>query len=288
MSIVSLTVTLDAGERHLVLDLDPAMANERTILAHLESGAFYEPDVAKSMIRILRPGDTVVDVGANVGFFTVFAAMLAGATGAVVSFEPDPNNLWRLRRNIALNNLANVTVIESPVTDRPGEVQFFHNSDDSGGSALWDPGVLPANVRSLASPQPFHLTATTLDQALAERGVATPRLIKIDTEGAEHRVLAGTEQLLRDQRVPFIIAELHPFGLDRMGSSAEALRGFMAERGYDTFCLYYDGSLPKLIPPGTTLRLPFILNLLFSTQADVARVWPVETFNPHATVPANG
>lgn len=93
-------------------------------------------------------------------------------------------------------------------------------------------------------------------------------------------MLAGAADLLRAHRVPHIVAELHDFGLEQMGSSQNALRGFMAGHGHDTFLLYLDGHLPKLIPRGTRIASPWFLNLLFSTPDDVAAAWPVETHTP--------
>ena len=93
-------------------------------------------------------------------------------------------------------------------------------------------------------------------------------------------MLAGAADLLRAHRVPHIVAALHDFGLEQMGSSQNALRGFMAGHGHDTFLLYLDGHLPKLIPRGTRIASPWFLNLLFSTPDDVAAAWPVETDTP--------
>ena len=85
----------------------------------------------------------------------MLAATLVGPSGHVVAFEPDPENLARLRANLAHNDCKNVTVIEKAVTNRVGEIEFFINSDDSGGNALWDPAQYPGNVKCLANPIPL-------------------------------------------------------------------------------------------------------------------------------------
>ncbi|HWZ58637.1 MAG TPA: FkbM family methyltransferase, partial [Gemmatimonadaceae bacterium] len=74
--------------------------------------------------RTVRPGDVVYDLGANVGFYTLLAARLAGPTGRVVAFEPVPRNLGYLRRHIALNQCENVTVVAAAVSDRSGTARF--------------------------------------------------------------------------------------------------------------------------------------------------------------------
>lgn len=274
MPIATLEFTSRGRALRMDLDLDPARTNEHTIIKFLERGRHYEPDVSLLMCRAVAPGDVVVDVGANAGAFTVLLAMLAGPDGHVLSFEPGENTLPRLRNNIALNRLANVSLIPQPASDAPGDIRFFINSDDSGGNALWDVGTYPTNVKSAAAPRVVTLRATTVDDEIARRALPAPKLIKIDTEGAELQVLRGCRTLLAGGEVPYVVAEYHPFGLAKMGAAPEDLRGFMESLGYATFALYYDGAMPKLIPPGTALGLPSIVNLLFSTPAHVARLWP--------------
>lgn len=280
MPIATLEFVSRARSLRIAIDLDPARANENTIIKFLERGRHYEPDVSLAMCRIVEEGDVVIDVGANAGFFTSLLAVLVGPSGRVVSFEPGENNIPRLKGNIALNKLTNVSLIEQPASEAPGDITFFINSDDSGGNALWDVGTYPGNVKSAAAPQSVTLRATTIAAEMARLGLQAPKLIKIDVEGAELQVLRGAESLLVDRKTPFVIAEYHPFGLAKMGENPEALRAFMEGLGYSTFAMYYDGAMPKFIPPGTELRLPSIINLLFSTPTDVGRIWNAYLHHP--------
>lgn len=262
------------------LDLDPALPAESNIMRFVAAGRFYEPDVSRVLLRVLREGDTFIDVGGNVGFFTTLAAALVGPGGQVVSFEPDPDNAARLRRNVGLNDFGNVTVVDRPAVADSGPVDFYINGDDSGGSALWDPGEYPDNARSRLSPQRLSLHGTTLDAELSRLGLSGVRLLKIDTEGAEHTVLRGAAALLRDGDVPFVVCELHEFGLERMGSNQAALRAEMAAFGYETFMLHYDGSLPHLIPAPSRIATSYLCNILFSTRAAVGACWPEYLHQP--------
>ncbi len=276
MPVIDIVLDLPDRRPRILLDLDDSHSNERTVAGWIRGGRFYEPDVSLALTRLVREGDCAVDIGANAGFFTILLGALTGPGGRVLSVEPGAGNLERLRNNIALNGFGHVTVLDRPVSDAEGPVSFFINSDDSGGNALWDPGHFPANERSRATPVAHSLQATTLDKAVAEAGLPVPRLIKIDTEGAEQRILEGAGALLRDRRVPYVVAELHEFGLEQMGGSQAGLRGLMEEFGYATFLLNHDGSLPKLIPAGTAIRAGHFPNLLFSTPDDVAAGWPEE------------
>ncbi len=279
MQVVSINLQVPNRAMTMRIELDPDLPAEQTVLGFLKANRLYEPDIAEVMIRAIAPGDVVLDVGANIGFFTLLMAVLTGPAGRVVSFEPGDDNLTRLRRNIALNGLTNISVVGRPAWHSTGEVTFYLNRDSSGGHALWDPGQFPSNALSRANPQLIRMQATTIDAELASLGLAPPKLVKIDTEGAEHAVLQGAAGLLRHHAVPYIIAELHDFGLEAIGSSQQGLRRFMLDYGYETFALYQNGALPKLIPAETRLTSQYFFNLLFSTPGDVARLWPNEHFD---------
>ncbi len=268
--------------RQMILDLDPSYPNEETILRWVRIGEYDEPEVSRAIIQIVEEGDVVVDIGANAGFFTVLLGTLAGPGGRVISFEPGAANIQRLKNNIKLNELANVNLVEQPASHTGKEITFYINSDDSGGNALWDVGTYPTNLKSAAHPIKLTMKATTVDDEFERLRLPTPKLIKIDTEGAEELVLRGCSRLLSDRKVCFVIAELHEFGLAKMGGSQKTLRDLMEGLGYSTFGLYYDGSMPKLIPPNTKITMPCIINLLFSTQEAVARHWPTTFFHPAA------
>ena len=286
MSIVDVTVKLRDVEHRMRFDLDPTRPTEGIMIAFLEGGRLYEPEIAEVFNRALQPGDTVLDVGANFGMFSVLAARLVGPNGRVVGFEPASDNVARLAANLSLNDLANVIVVDRPASDRIGSDTFYLNSDNDGGHSLGNPGINPLHPKSRETVRPVAVTTTTIDAEVLRLGLAPPRLIKIDTEGAEHRVLAGAVDLLREFEIPYVIAELNEFALTQLGSSQAELRGFMADLGYDTFLLYQDGSLPKLVPRDTRIESDWVINMLFSTPADVAALWPRENHDPRKTVPA--
>jgi|GEM_PF-1358056 len=261
--------------------LEGGVVTDDQIGAYLRAGSPYEPEVTALFCRLLRPGDTVIDVGANVGWFTMLAAALVGPQGRVVAFEPGPDNVVKLKRNIIVNGFENVAVVAQPAGDQLGPVTFHLNADGNGGHSLWDPAEFPGNEKSRANPRSIEIEATTLDQCVATAALQ-PRLIKLDTEGNEQRVLEGARELLAQSFPPFVIAEMHEFGLAKMGDSQATLRGTMDALGYSTFLVFADGSLPVLIPPATVIRSELILNLLFSTPKDVGQAWPQFDLSPQA------
>ena len=280
MSKLTINLKTDHFDGSILFDLDQERPNEKLILETLASGKMHEPDVSKVITRVVRNGDVVFDVGANVGFFTVLPALLVGESGHVISFEPGQDNRDRMVANLSLNGLENVTVVENPVSNKVEETDFYINSDDSGGNALWDPASIAVNTQSKANPIIVRMTTTTLDKELKKHKLKTPKLIKVDTEGADQFVLEGAAKLLKKCKVPFVIAELHNYGLEKLGCSQESLRGFMEGLGYSTYIIYRDGILPKFIPPATKIHSQYVINLLFSTPEEVGAAWPDEVYTP--------
>jgi FkbM family methyltransferase len=261
----------------MAFDLDPEEPSQKTVLDFFNGGNFYEPDISNVLLRVLKPGDLFVDVGANIGIFSVLARLLVGDTGNAVAFEPAEKNLLQLRRNLELNGMTDVATVPKIVSNRPGTADLFLCSDNGGGHSIWPPGNFPPNERSRQSSEAVPTDVTTLDIALAELMPGrAPKLIKIDTEGAEQMVLEGAERLLSSGNTPFIIGELHEFGLSQLGHSQDSLRRHMQVRGYETFILFRNGALPKYLPPATRLRSKYFQNILFAKPEAVGAYWPLE------------
>jgi FkbM family methyltransferase len=277
-------IKIDIAHLHkpcsVILDLDPNLPNENTILKHVTNGRFYEPDISLVFKTVLRDGDTMIDVGGNAGFFTVLGASLVGSTGSVLTFEPDPRNIQRLKNNIRVNAFQNVTLVECPAMDEAKEATFYINSDNSGGSALWDVGEFPSSVLSRENPQTMSVEGTTIDLEVERAGLSNVRLIKVDAEGAELLALKGAAKLLEGAKVPFVIAELNEFALVRMGSNQADLRNYMCSLGYQSYMLYFDGTLPRFVPNDTLIELKFFCNILFSTAEHIGRYWPKYQHDP--------
>ncbi len=157
----------------------------------------YEEPTALLMSQLVMPGDTVVDVGANVGFFTLLLSRLVGPAGRVIAFEPMPHALSRLKTHLSLNRCDNVTVLESAVGAGSGTTRLY---------------LGPRHHTSISSLQPrdgaatVEVACTSLDAALSGHGRIS--LVKIDTEGWEPAVIAGANRLRASEAPPFVIAEV--------------------------------------------------------------------------------
>jgi FkbM family methyltransferase len=202
--------------------------------ARYATGAIEQP-VQAALAERLRPGDTLLDVGANVGFLAVVGAALVGATGRVIAFEPVPANARQIRRNKRLNRLRQLEVVETAVGDRTGQAVLVL-ARHAGGAALADVERPPDACGELTVP------IVRLDDWLASRPGLWPALVKIDVEGAELQVLRGLAATLvagpgttpppTGRTRPALLIEVDDATADGASRKAEACAGFCAERGY--------------------------------------------------------
>jgi len=192
-----------------------------------------EPEVQEALAELLKPGQTVYDVGANIGFFTILCSRLVGPTGRVYAFEPIPQNLATLKHNIALNGLTNVVVVEKALSSRTGTAAMFvspwsafHSLNVEGASKQDNHGAEAGEI---------VVETVTLDEFVQGEGVATPDLLKIDVEGAELIVVDGMRETLRGKQ-PLLLCELH----DTKDSYADFVRSI------EYTARVIDGASPEL------------------------------------------
>lgn len=187
-----------------VLELDPR--------CRTEAGPFwngmYEPDNQRVLARLAdRLGGVVYDVGANVGLIAVPLARHVGADGHVSCFEPVPDNAARLRRNLALNNLANCVVHEMALGEATGEVLIAR--EVRNGSTSGNAMIVSSDGQRLPR---YDMTQTvpvrSLDEIVVERSLRMPNVIKLDVEGSEVGFLKGAANTLGEAR-PVIIGEFN-------------------------------------------------------------------------------
>jgi FkbM family methyltransferase len=181
-------------------------------------GGTYEAEQTRLFARTVRPGSTVLDVGAHVGYYTLLSSVLAGDSGSVWAFEPNPRNCAFLREHARINRCGNVRVAQVAVSDAEGHVRFARGSG-SGTGHLSEGGAL--QVRTVR-----------LDDFCRERGIH-PDAIKVDVEGAEMSVLEGARETLRSARPTVFLSthgvEVHRRCLDWMRDAGYLLQPILGE-----------------------------------------------------------
>jgi FkbM family methyltransferase len=202
----------------------------------------YEPLLAQRCLAALKPELDVIDVGANIGFYSVLLSRHL-ASGRLVAVEPTPAAQRRLRRNLELNGVVGkVIVFEGAATDAPGMVTINSVEGAEEYSSIH-------NV-----DQSCEVPATTID-LLTRELTLRPGLIKIDVEGFEEQVLKGATDTLRTWR-PIIVSELSDFLLRRNGTSALAIVRFLQELGYQVVDPHHPGEAPGYREFGDIVCVP--------------------------------
>jgi FkbM family methyltransferase len=159
----------------------------------------YEQPIADLLASMLRPGMTVLDVGAHIGYFSLLAAKAVGPTGHVWSFEPDPGNRASFEQNIEANGMTDrISVVPLAVASAVGEGVLHRVAGDTGSSSLYH--------RNGAGSEQLAVGMTSLDAWTDSEGWPSISLVKVDAEGAEGAVLAGMAGLI--ERNPKIVVIL--------------------------------------------------------------------------------
>jgi FkbM family methyltransferase len=183
----------------------------------------YEPEAMKSIRRLVNPGDCCIDVGANLGYYTISLANWIGPSGLVVAFEPFPGNFAILEKNVHLNRLQNVILEPSALSGCNGSLQLIYGVKEqiSATPSLGGYAVEGERVS-------INVPTRRLDDYAAQLG-RVPDFIKIDVEGAELAVLEGARRTLAVVR-PTLLVEIHDWGTDE----SEKVLQVLSEFHYDT------------------------------------------------------
>ena len=258
MTIYQITMPiLNRDALHWSMEFGDIHPQDRAIRTYIDAGSFPEEELIQVLVRAVRPGDYVIDCGACTGFFS----LLMGALGAsVLAIEPGANNLPSLYRNVELNQF--------PIDIRPvalgnkTEIRDFLLMDDGGVNSFTQPA-------DRWPGEAVRVDVRRLPDLIGER---SPKLIKMDIEGAEFEAL---ESFVKSyQFCPYIIVEYNLEALDRAGVAGDQLRRLMQARGYELFVLFSDGMLPMMVPRNTEIKCHRQnTNVLFSTPDAVGRLW---------------
>jgi FkbM family methyltransferase len=226
-----------AGNHILYIDKWDAVVSQELIL----SGKWedYETELFKKHVK---PGDTVVDIGAHIGYYALIAAKLVGDKGKVYAFEPDPKNFQLLRKNVEANGYHNVVLIDKAVSDKSGAAQLFLHSENTGDHRIFN---------SEHDRKSVAITMTTLDDFFKDEGKRVD-LIKMDIQGAEAKALQGARKVIAKNRHIKLITEFYPQALQQSGGSAEE---YLALLQKNAFKLFNIDEVKRTIRPVTSNQL---------------------------------
>lgn len=195
----------------------------------------WEPTITAWVSRRLAPGDVFLDVGANIGYYSLLASHLVGPRGSVVAIEASPATFQALSHNLAMNKIANVRALNLAASDRAGRLTLYRGEEhNSGRATVVDGQGLEVEAEVPAAPLNSILSAGELRRL---------RLAKIDVEGAEAQVVAGMGALIEQGRDDLeIIIEINPAQLQHQGTTAEVVLAPFLRAGYHAYVLANDYS----------------------------------------------
>lgn len=197
--------------RGVVYKVDPSVLVARAIL----TDGVWEPAETHFIKRWLRPGMTVADVGANLGYYTLLCSRLVGNQGQVHAFEPTPRTFAILSENLRINGCSNVQTRSCAVGSQAARLQLVETPRYSGSGS---------NRLGLEAGDTEVITLDSLQWQ-------TLHLLKVDVEGFDLQVLRGAVETLRRCR-PVVLVEVNPDGLMKCGDTARELREFLEGLGY--------------------------------------------------------
>ncbi|WP_171166829.1 FkbM family methyltransferase [Streptomyces sp. I05A-00742] len=203
---------------------------EDLIMRSLYTSGCWEPNVSAFIAARLRPGDGFLDIGANLGYYTVLASQLVGPRGVVVAVEPAPAMHAELLANTALNRCRNVRTVRAAITDSPGEVSLYiPHTGNLGATTTLKPDH---HVKQLSVP------GLPLADAISTVELEQARVIKVDVEGAEGTVLDSLAPLLNHLRPDAeIVVEISPERLAVGQRSVESLLAPFFDHGMHPYRL---------------------------------------------------
>lgn len=197
----------------------------------VEGAWFGEREMIGAVQETLNAGDTFLDVGSNLGIFTIFAAKAVGPQGRVIACEPETIAHNRLQRNIKINQLHNVRLLKLALSDKRSTRKLL----------LGDPGGVSQSAHLSDADGPSEIVqAADYDSLVADEGFPIPRVVKMDIEGYEYVALQGMERALSSRLCVALFCEVHPYALPDGISIGDVVRmieslGFesisMRERG---------------------------------------------------------
>jgi FkbM family methyltransferase len=221
----------------LIEDFDGDLCYEVELRHHMGSHVFCYGSYSRHILRILdaliEPGMTVVDVGANAGEITVFAAKRVGPRGKVVAFEPLGRMADRLARNVALNEFPQVTTVRLGLSDKEQAVPIYGTESEFHDGTV-NEGLATIHAGGDRTVELERIQLTTLDLYTASADIGDIDVIKVDVEGAELEVLRGARRVLRDQR-PWLILEVSDLVGPGKEDRATGILEFLASFDYSFF-----------------------------------------------------
>lgn len=182
-----------------------AHTSDRFLALWLWKFGLLENYMANTLQSLCMPGMHIVDVGANIGFYTLLFSRLTGGSGKVWAFEPGPKNLFTLQKNIAANACTNIIVVDGGVSNFSSEGRLYLSEHHHGDHRIFQDGARQSIPIKLYSLDEYFTQSERID------------LIKLDIQGSEGLALKGMRRILAENTGLIVVFEFWPIGLSKLG-----------------------------------------------------------------------
>jgi FkbM family methyltransferase len=193
---------------------------------NLSARGVWEPFGTEIFKKHIRTGDVFLDIGANIGYFTLIASKIVGNEGKVYSFEPDTTNFSILNKNVELNNCKNVTLVKKAVSDKTGKSDFYLDKNDLGKHSIFN----------LDQGKRIEIETVKLDDYFRNYSGKID-LIKMDIQGAEWLAIRGMKNMLEKNEKVKIYTELDPDALIKSGTNPQEYMKMLTDLGFDLYII---------------------------------------------------
>ncbi|MDO8265286.1 MAG: FkbM family methyltransferase [Candidatus Parcubacteria bacterium] len=202
---------------------------DRIAALYLRKFFLLENFETKIFGSFIKTGMTIVDIGANLGYYSLIAAELTGNEGKILAFEPEPENFSLLLKNIEANGYKNIKAFNLAVSDRSGKTNLFVCEESTGSHKIYDSGE---NRKSIA------VSSVSIDDFLGKTSKID--IIKIDVEGAEPYVFQGMKGVIEANPKLIIICEFWPYALKTAGFNPKDFLATLANYGFIIYLINED------------------------------------------------
>ena len=231
---------------------DLCLHEDETLSNRLKEFGYHNYNNIDLLQKFLKPGQHFLDLGANIGWYTVLGSFITGDRGRVYAFEPDKNNFALLEQNCQINNCNNTVLENYIVSDITGTERLYRNPENFGDHSLGK----NTHLRCFNYHTESHcdIKSLRLDQYFDYENFSAIALIKMDTQGSEPKIVRGLEKLLTKHR-PTIIMEYSPGHIYDVGNSPFEIFAFIENFRYQPYHIIEHGIEPCEIKPLDAIEL---------------------------------
>ena len=185
----------------------------------------YDKFEVECLKQIIKKGDIVVDLGANIGYYTLILAQLVGKSGHVYAFEPEPSNFEILSKNVKENKHEHVTLVQKAISDKNSKIKLYVSKRNLASHRIFDAEDKRKSI---------EVDVTTLDEYF-QKFEKPVNFIKMDVEGAEGATILGASKIIEDSKNLVIMMEYFPKWIKKFGDIPEEILRSLVEKKFKLF-----------------------------------------------------